>query len=162
MKSAFAELARRSGLSESDLLRQVLHQVLKGEAPAPVSAAGFKQVSKQVNFRLRADELDAVTKLAKADARSVPAWIVALVRRVVFKAEPFNARELEGLYRTLAALGPIGRNLNVVVKHFQQTGRIHAHDIEFERLTTAIERARSDVLAMAERANRRVEPEPDA
>src|SRR5690554_7678195 len=94
MKAAFGDLARRRGQSESDLLRQILSTVLRQTpAPSPVQV-GFRGTTPRVHIRLRPDELHAVQALAQADARSIPAWIVALVRRVALKAVPFNDREL--------------------------------------------------------------------
>lgn len=155
VKAAFADLARRSGRSESDLLRDILSKVLSGNpSPAPL-AAGFKNSTGKFVVRLRADELAAVVPLAKADSRSVPAWIVALVRRVALQAIPFNERELQSVNRAIAALGPIGRNLNVLAKHFHQTGRVRPDDLPVAQLTEAVARLRVEVVGLAERASRR-------
>lgn len=155
VKAAFADLARRSGRSESDLLRDILAKVLGGNpSPAPLQA-GFKNGTGKFVVRLRADELAAVGPLAKADSRSIPAWIVSLVRRVALQAVPFNESELQSVNRAIAALGPIGRNLNVLAKHFHQTGRARPDDLPVAQLTEAVARLRAEVIALAERASRR-------
>lgn len=160
-KAAFADLARRRGQSESDLLREILGSVLRqNPSPAPV-AVGFRGLSSQVHFRLRPDELQAVQALAKADARSVPAWIVALIRRVALKAVPFNERELTAVNKAIAALGPLGRNVNVLVKHFHQTGRSSVDDLQAGRLADAIQQLRAEVVALAERASRRYDEDEE-
>lgn len=160
-KAAFADLARRGGRSESDLLREILRSVLRqNPSPAPV-AVGFRNTTPRVHVRLRPDELQAVQALAKADARSVPAWIVALVRRVALKAIPFNERELTAVNKAIAALGPLGRNVNVLVKHFHQTGRSSAEDLQAERLADAIQQLRAEVIALAERASRRYDEDEE-
>ncbi|MFC3715166.1 hypothetical protein ACFONC_03250 [Luteimonas soli] len=160
-KAAFADLARRSGQSESDLLRGILRSVLRqNPSPAPLPV-GFRGLTSQVHFRLRPDELQAVQALAKADARSVPAWIVALIRRVALKAVPFNERELTAINKAIAALGPLGRNVNVLVKHFHQTGRSSAEDLQAGRIAEAIQQLRAEVIALAERASRRYDEDEE-
>lgn len=157
LKSAFADEARRRGQSESDFLREILGKVFVGKlpvAPAP-SPIGFKNTKGKFQIRLRPDELFAVTELAKADTRSVPAWIVAMIRRVALKAVPFNDQELIAVNRAISALGPLGRNLNVMVKHFNQTGRGSAEDIQARQLAAAIKDLRSEIVALAGRASRR-------
>lgn len=154
-KAAFADLARRRGQSESDLLRQILTSVLRqSPSPSPI-AVGFRSTTPRVHVRLRPEELHAVQALAKADARSVPAWIVALIRRVALKAVPFNDRELVSINKAIAALGPLGRNVNVLVKHFHQTGRSSPDDMPVGQLADAIRELRAEVLSLAERASRR-------
>jgi antitoxin component of RelBE/YafQ-DinJ toxin-antitoxin module len=160
-KAAFADLARRRGQTESDLLRAILGSVLKqNPSPAPLPA-GFKNTTGEFYIRLRKDELQAAQALAKADARSVPAWIVALIRRVALKAIPFNERELTAINKAIAALGPLGRNVNVLVKHFHQTGRSSAEDLQAGRLADAIQQLRAEVVALAERASRRFEEDEE-
>lgn len=160
-KAAFSDLARRRGQSESDLLREILASVLRQNgAPSPVPV-GFRNTTPRVHIRLRPEELSAVQALAKADARSVPAWIVALVRRVALKAVPFNDQELEAVNKAIAALGPLGRNVNVLVKHFHQTGRSSPDDLPVSRLADAIQKLRTEVLALAERASRRYDEDDE-
>ena len=160
-KAAFADLARRRGQSESDLLREILGSVLRqNPSPTPV-AVGFRNTTPRVHVRLRPDELQAVQALAKADARSVPAWIVALIRRVALKAVPFNERELTAVNKAIAALGPLGRNVNVLVKHFHQTGRSSVDDLQAGRLADAIQQLRAEVVALAERASRRYDEDEE-
>ncbi len=162
LKAAFADVARRSGKSESDLLREILGKVLQqNPSPAPLPA-GFKQRTGEVKLRLRADELAAVQPLAEADSRSIPAWIIALVRRTALGAPPFNDRELTALNRTIAALGPLGRNLNVLVRHFHQTGRSSPADIDVTRLASVVQEARAEVVALTSSALRRFTPEDEA
>lgn len=155
VKAAFADLARRSGRSESDLLRDILAKVLSGNPSSAPLPAGFKNGTGKFVVRLRPDELAAVGPLAQADSRSIPAWIVALVRRVALKAVPFNDSELQSVNRAIAALGPIGRNLNALAKHFHQTGRARPDDLPVAQLTEAVARLRAEVLTLAERASRR-------
>lgn len=93
--------------------------------------------------------------LAKADARSVPAWIVALIRRAALNAVPFNEQELTAINRAIAALGPLGRNVNALVKHFYQTGRCSPEDLQAGRLAEAIQQLRAEVIELAKRASRR-------
>lgn len=160
-KAAFTDLARRRGQSESDLMREILSSVLRqNSAPSPVQV-GFRNTTPRVHIRLRPEELHAVQALAQADARSVPAWIVALVRRVALKAIPFNDRELVAVNKAIAALGPLGRNINVLVKHFHQTGRSSPDDLPVVRLAEAIQQLRAEVLALAERASRRYDEDEE-
>lgn len=160
-KASFIDLARRRGQSESDLLRAILGSVLRqNTAPSPIQI-GFRNTTPRVHIRLRPEELQAVQRLAQADARSIPAWIVALVRRVSLNAIPFNDRELTAVNKAIAALGPLGRNINVLVKHYHQTGQGSPDDLPVARLAEAIQQLRGEVLALAERASRRYDEEDE-
>lgn len=157
-KSAFADLARRHGLSESDLMRRAVSQLLGNTLPSPAPPVAERRQGRQVKLRLWADELESVERLAVAEARSVPAWIAALVRRTALDAVPFSPAELDALHRAIAALGPLGRNLNTLVKHWHQTGRIDVEAVGAKAVATAVSELRTQVVELADRASNRYSP----
>lgn len=155
LKSGFADAARQNGLSESDLLRRMVEQIIGNTTtPLPASTAD-RRGGRQVKLRLWRDELTAVELLAQAEARSVPAWIGALVRRTAMGVVPFNERELAELHRAVSALGPLGRNLNTLVRHWHQTGRSSPEAIAAAVIHEAIQALRSEVMDLADRASNR-------
>lgn len=154
-KAAFADLARRNGLRESDLLRRAVKQLL-GQNPLGTPAqVEDRRGSRRVTVRLWRDEYVAVERMADAEARSVPAWIAALVRRTAMDVTPFNPSELEKLHQSITALGPLGRNLNTLVRHWHQTGRASSDSVDMAAVSTAIADLRRQVIDLADRASNR-------
>lgn len=157
-KSGFADLARQNGLSESDLIRRMVDQLLGNNPTAMPAPIESRRGGRQVKLRLWRDELEAVERLAGAEARSVPAWIAALVRRSAMGVIPFNPAEIEGLRQAIAALGPLGRNLNTVVRYWHQTGRVDPDAIAVGNLSKAVAAVRQEVGQLADRASNRYTP----
>lgn len=162
VKSKFAEFAERSQLSESELLRRMVLQVVaKNPMPEPVPQPGSSESfrgSRQIKLRLRGEELVAVEALAASEARTVPAWIGALVRRTALRVIPFNAAELEPLRHAIRVIGPMARNLNTLVRHWHQTGQAKRSDVEIAGLVDAVAALRESVLQLAEQASNRYSP----
>lgn len=155
-KARFADLARRCGLSESDLLRDLVAQRLATEglalaAPSrPVRKSGSK-----ISLRLWADELAAVERLAKADARSIPAWVTATIRKASLNAIPFNPHELAELRNALVELGPMTRALAALAA--QESAHVPS-DVDLRQLHKRVKKLRSLVLELVDRASNRYAP----
>lgn len=176
-KAGFADLARRHGVSQSMLLGAMAEHLLQ-IAPAkrdslagqlakasPARREGVtrratpkRERGRQIKLRLWGEEQDAVERLAAAEARSVPAWIVALVRRTALHVTPFAQAELRELQHAIAALGPLGRNVNQLCRHWHQTGEIDPHKLQIMDVAKVIAELRREVLRLADRAVRRYTP----
>lgn len=156
-KSAFATLARSQGLSESDLLRALIAKALDDAAVQAPAPRAVRRGGRQVKLRLWADEARAVERLAQAEARSVPAWIAALVRRAAIGAVPFNSAELDALNRLLVHLGPLSRQLRE--RAGQEAHRDGLSADEVRALAEAYTRLRAQVVDLIDRASNRYAPE---
>lgn len=159
-KVAFAAEAEQHGLTESELLRQMVAALLQkqsapGSADRPFTGSRAGTTG-ELHLRLRAHEIERIRTLASAAGQSGPAWVVALIRQHLEGAAPFVASELDELAGAVRQLGAIGRNLNLIAHQLLRTDRYSAQALEPERLAAHVEAVHVAVRAMAARAASRM------
>lgn len=178
LKDAFADLARQQGVSESVLLGALVTQFMamptlaRKKLAQQLAASQFKVLpytpmekahgGRQVKIRLWADEQKALERLAAAEGITVPGWIVSLVRRTALDAVPFSPVELRAMQEVVRELGPIGRNLNTVVRHWYATGEMNPHVVEVMQLREYLAALRKEVRDVVDRVRERYTPSDDA
>lgn len=120
-KAAFERLCVSRGTSMSDELRRLIYAEL-GIAELPEDGRiGADDPApdkrwKVVNARLTTDEWKAAQPIIEAEAGSVTAWILALVRERITSGPHLRDSELDALEKATFQLRSIGRNLNQIVR----------------------------------------------
>ena len=158
MKKGFAQLARQHGMTEAALLRQMVHRVLEslGKSPGPDLSAGRGGHGGQLRLRLWKHEVKRVRELAEASGQSAPGWIVALIRQQIEHAVPFSKDELAELREVIRAIGPIGRNLNMITHRLLRSDQWSEAQVEFvQAAECAVERVHVAVRDLAQKASHR-------
>jgi len=156
-KAAFKALADREDATEAQLLRRLVEQALvaSGGAPMPRRAAP-PVVGRKLDVRLPEDDLAQVRALAVAEGITAPWWVRALVRRRLDRAVvPFNPEELRAIHHAIAQLGPLGRNLNQLVRRAHTGEPVTLAAEPVATLQAAVVDLREQVLSLAERASGR-------
>ena len=156
---AFVDFAEDHALTHRDLFERMVRTVtgLKTDAVSNRS----KPQSGKVDVRLRAEEKGAALKLAEADGRTLPGWIRAVLRRVIFKAPAFNSHELDLLQSLSVDLRKMGTNLNQLIHYMHRTGRPEPALSGVDAIRELIERLRREQLALLDRSSNRYEYEAD-
>jgi antitoxin component of RelBE/YafQ-DinJ toxin-antitoxin module len=139
-KTAFRHAAKSQGMTETELLRQMVNQVIgakqEGAAPEKINRSHRTTVS------FTKKEFDHMTKRSRGDGFSRhTAWIVGLVRAVLYRDPTFAADEIDVLRESNREIAAIGRNLNQIARAINVDFR------EGERLKRAEIKALSDDLA---------------
>lgn len=162
LKHAFAALAREHGTSESALLVRAVEHYIGAEPGArqrpSQEPSRLRKEGREVKFRLWADELAAAETFAEAEGITVPQVMVSLARRTLLKRVPFSPAELKLGQQAVAALGPIGRNLNTLVRYWHQTGKLKVEEIRVEELAEKIQAVRRELHGVIDRASTRYTP----
>ncbi len=147
LKTRFQSLASAQGLSESELLRQVVLNSLgeNGSTVAPVDPDPKKSDTKRMTIRLARFLTEPVKLRAKSKSMAPSRWISALVQSNILKQPVMDDAELQVLRASNRELAAIGRNLNQIAKSlneaFHKTERVRLdrlaelnHAIEANRL----------------------------
>ncbi len=158
MKAAFAQLASEHGMTEAALLRQMVKRVLEssGKSSAPGLSVGRGGQGGQLRLRLMDHEVKRVRELAEASGQSAQGWVVALIRQQIERAVPFSKDELAELREAIRAIGPIGRNLNMITHRLLRSDQWSDSQGEFvQAAERAVDKAHRAVRNLAQKASHR-------
>lgn len=137
IKARFHQLARASGLSESELLRAVVLERL-GERGSSVSTTSVNEEESdtaRMTIRMRAVLMDAAKARAKTKGMAPSRWVAALVQSNLMCDPVMNEEELVALNASSRELIAIGRNINQMTKSLHE----HHYDTESVRLAALAE-----------------------
>jgi hypothetical protein len=126
-KMRLRALAERQQLSESALLKRLVHLMLQTAgvgALCRIEETGKPVRDVRVTIRLQAE--DQVLLRARAAARGMPAatYVSVLTRAHLRKLAPLPRDELLALKQTVSELGRIGRLLNPIARAAHQGERV--------------------------------------
>lgn len=164
MKTAFILLASEHGMTEAALLRQMVKRILQssGKRSGPELSSGRGGKGGQLRLRLRDREVKCVRKLAEASGQSAQGWVVALIRQQIEHAVPFSKDELAELREAIRAIGPIGRNLNMITHRLLRSDQWSDAQVEFvQAAERAVDKVHRAVRNLAQKASHRTGA-PDA
>ncbi len=114
-KTAFRNLAKAQGMTETELLRRMVNQVIGVKGEGLESERIDRSSRTTLSFTKK--EFDRMTKRSRGDGFTRhTAWIVGLVRSVLFREPTFSAAEIEVLRESNRELAAIGRNLNQIAR----------------------------------------------
>lgn len=113
-KEALTGLARRRGVTESELLRQMIRTVTGGPEVEPVDT---ERRSCQVNIRLDEHERDKLVERAAAEGYRTPTtWAASVVRAALHHDAVLSDGEVDALREASREIAAIGRNLNQIAR----------------------------------------------
>ena len=157
-KAAFRALATEHGLTEAVLLRRLVQDILQrvGRRSGPERSGGNGGKGGQIHLRLYAHEVRRIRELAEPSGQSAPGWIVALIRQQLYNATPFSKDELAELREAIRAIGPIGRNLNMITHRLLRSDQWSDTQGEFvQAAERAVEKVHCAVRNLAQKASHR-------
>jgi hypothetical protein len=158
MKTAFVLLASEHGMTEAALLRQMVKRVIEssGKRSGLGLSAGRGGRGGQLRLRLWNHEVRRIRELAEASGQSAQGWVVALIRQQLEHAVPFSKDELAELREAIRAIGPIGRNLNMITHRLLRSDQWSDAQGEFvQAAERAVEKIHRAVRNMAQKASHR-------
>jgi hypothetical protein len=114
-KERFSAVAQHQGLSDSALLKRLVHLMLH-TAGGGDTAVVADRAGRDSRLTVRLHPTDQALLRERAAARGMPAatYVSVLTRGHLRALGPLPKEELLALKRTLAELGNIGRNLNQI------------------------------------------------
>jgi hypothetical protein len=123
LKLRLRTLALQHGLTESGLLKRLVIAAVGVEPKTDADILAFEPVSPRarVYVRLRPGDHAMLRERAATRGLSSATYVSMLVRTHLCGVPPLPDRELAELRAAVAALGAVGRNLNVIARG---TGRI--------------------------------------
>lgn len=133
IKAQFHQLAKTSGLSESELLRAVVLDRL-GDRGGSVTAPNVSEEENdtaRMTIRMRAVLMDTAKARAKQKGMAPSRWVAALVQSNLMRDPVMTDSELTALNASSRELIAIGRNLN------QMTKSLHEHHYNTEAVRLA-------------------------
>src|SRR5271169_4074576 len=123
-KARLRALAERQQLSESALLKRLVELVLLKAGLSPIiteTPTGARALrTARLMIRLRTDDQILLGERAAARGMAPATYASVLTRAHLRSLAPLPKEELLALKRTLADLGSIGRNLNLIARAANQ------------------------------------------
>lgn len=116
LSASFAALAARSGVKPAALLRRLMALAVEQTGATPAEASRDESIKRthRVHVRFSPEEMRRMEQAARAHV-SVQAWIVAIVRSVIYPDIPPLTREEQiALGASNRELWAMGRNLNQI------------------------------------------------
>lgn len=117
VKRGFAAAAAARGMSESDLLRELIHSVLDEVVEAP-TAPGRAVRKERTSLRYRPGDGALLEARAKARNMKPASYLSMLVHAHVRSQAPLPINEMNALKACVAELSAVGRNLNQIARSF--------------------------------------------
>lgn len=124
LKNQFVALAKAKGMSEAELLRQVViitcqsSQVQNTKAIVPENG---NTATVKMTVRVPAFIKEEIVRRAKNKGyRGASRWVQQLIQSNLLNVPMLNNDELNGLSRSNSQLASIGRNLNQVARHLNE------------------------------------------
>jgi|ThiBio_1000_plan_1041568.scaffolds.fasta_scaffold02101_2 predicted DNA binding CopG/RHH family protein len=150
MKTAFQQLASATGLSDSELLRQLIHDALEEPEEgnsAPIPPNPSQSELERITVRLPRFLMEGVQDRAKRRGMAPSRWISSLLRANLMKQPVLTDSELLKLEENIRELAALGRNLNQIAKAlntaFHETDRLKLEHLL--RLREAIQTNRDTI-----------------
>lgn len=149
-KRQFAELAARSGVSESELALRAIRMMLSFNSPPTGEMSPVKRnapATDRFTIRLRPGDRTALN--LRADARGIPAssYLAALVRAHIAASPPLTVAELAILKEGVSVLAKLSRALSYTANGIAQGGLVPAE------LQKELSLTRSVVAALEQRTH---------
>jgi uncharacterized protein (DUF1778 family) len=110
---------------------------------------------KQISVALTESEREAIRKQAELMGFTTAGYVCALVRARLFKSPLLVRSEAEGLAEATAALGAVGRNLNVVVHRLHREGRWSNESAPIYSLVEAVKKLQDTIHEVIDAAMQR-------
>ncbi|SHJ62521.1 mobilisation protein (MobC) [Malonomonas rubra DSM 5091] len=131
-KTAFRNLAKSQGMTETELLRQMINQATDA---AVVDSEEKIERNNRTTISFTEQEFNRLIQRSRADGFSKhTAWIVGLVRTVLFRQPSFSTSEIDVLRESNREIAAIGRNLNQIARainaDFRDESRIKRAEIK--------------------------------
>lgn len=156
----FRAVARQSGKTESELLREIIASAIalqsQGEAK-PVLPDCCNTHTRKLTIRLPAFLLDAVRERGKAHGMAASRWIASLIQSTLMEIPVMTAIELQALENCSAELSAIGRNLNQAVRILNADPRAGSN-LKLELLhaiLSSLSQAQQTIRTLVRASNRR-------
>jgi len=138
-KAAFRNLAKSQGMTETELLRQMINQATD---TVVVDSEEKIERNNRTTVSFTEKEFNRLLQRSRRDGFSKhTAWIVGLVRTVLFRQPAFSTNEIDALRESNREIAAIGRNLNQIAR------AINADFREESRIKRAETKALADDLA---------------
>ncbi len=134
-KHGFAAAAADRGMSESDLLRQLIHSVLDEVVEAP-SAPGRAVRKERMSLRYRHGDGALLEARAKARNMKPASYLSMLVHAHVRSEAPLPNDEVNALKACVAELSAVGRNLNQIARSLNLAGAGEGDAVLVETLSS--------------------------
>ncbi len=130
IKKRFKQIAKRQGMTESELLRQMVARVIG--KPSESENDIFRNC--RVTLSFTEDEFSRIKKRSRADGfYRHTAWIVSVLRTVLLREPQFSGDEIAVIRESNRELSAIGRNLNQIARAInidsKETVRLQASDL---------------------------------
>jgi hypothetical protein len=124
-KSLVRALAKREGITESSLVKQLLEGVLRTAAVAEPAPAGPEKLNRDSRLYVRLAAEDRRLLKERSSARGLPSatYVSLLVRSQLLAAVPLPKAEYLALKQSVLELTAMGRNLNQIARAMNQGGR---------------------------------------
>jgi hypothetical protein len=153
LRDPWMDWCRARGLRSSEALRQILTAVLKGNPTSAVAPhpADFEDEAgdqaRRVDFRIPAPEYLALAAAAEREGKSVPRWLIALIRLHLDGDEPLGQAEVSALARSNQLLLALGRNINQIAYNMNQ--RVDKDELTLRQIEFALNFLREHTEATA-------------
>lgn len=159
-KSAFHDLATRSGTTEAALLRRVIATLVKTNPGGPTGQQAQDRRSLRLTVRVTPDVFAAVSQAARSAGISRPGIVLGTLRARFLEAPTLLPIEAEAVASAAYQLAMVGTNLNQLARalnrgHFDSLpgcGPVVAN------ATTAVDVLRDQIRRLSENATTRWVP----
>jgi len=158
-KAAFSVFCRNQGITEAELLRRMIRQVVGHKPGEPEqSKEPEREGSQNFTLRLDASEIRAVEQRAQAEGFDFrTTWATAVIRNALAGAPALTAEDARALRESNRELAAIGRNLNQIARaiNIEPENAQHLDMQLIETLGDIISAHRDTVSVFLDRAQNR-------
>jgi predicted DNA binding CopG/RHH family protein len=117
----FRGIAAARGLTESDLLRQLINHELEGQHPEDALPSHGRLEQTRLTVRVAAFILDAVKAKASQAGMAPSRWIASLIQSNLVQAPVLTAPQLAAVEATLRELAAAGRNISQIARSLNES-----------------------------------------
>jgi len=156
-KERFAELAAKTGLSESALAVIAIRRLLASEDMDPrlPSCDTKAPATDRITIRLRPGDAGAIAERAARKGIKASMYLAGLIRAHVFRSPPLAPQELAALKDVVVVLTSVRQHLARLTQELRATGRVPEGIAEHLRQTRhVVDEAESIACALARAALR--------
>ncbi|MDB6013974.1 MAG: hypothetical protein JWL65_6224 [Gammaproteobacteria bacterium] len=155
-KERFAQVAARSGISESALALIAIRALLESNESLATTTApesGHQPATDRITIRLRPGDGRAINQRAAQRGMRASTYLAALVRAHVAARPPLTVDELAILKQGVAVLASLGRTLSHISRNAAQGDTLSAdlqrHLGQIRAVVAALERRTHDIARSA-------------
>jgi len=133
VKTQFAALAHRRGVTESLLLRRLVEGAIMsaGESVDHEVGQSTQAPPEKISVRLRADDYRLLKDRSLVRRIRPSTYVSLLVHSHLRSMTPLPTEELAALKRSVAEVGAIGRNLNQIARALNHGEHANAPDFAY-------------------------------